>query len=96
VDGGNPQVPGTGQSADAPGKPGQGTSPNPPSGFRNHYIIQANGKYYDPSYGIGNYVIARDYERDAFAGYFKLDINGISWLYNLPGTGTVCSYVVVP
>jgi len=60
--------PNSNQAADAPGVPGQGTSPNPPAGFSNHYIVWANARYYDPSYGLGPFIDLKDYEDAALAG----------------------------
>ncbi len=56
------------EAADTAGASGQGNSPNPPSEFGNHWIAEMNGKYYDPSYGIGPYTDFKKYEDDAFAG----------------------------
>ena len=100
VDGSSPVTPSGNEAADAPGTPGQGTSPNPPSCFGNHYIIITNGKYYDPSYGIGGFVDPKDYEDAAFAGGIEQDISGVYWLYALPPsdhnpnttTDLICTY----
>lgn len=56
------------QAADDKGAAGQGNSPNPPSGFINHWIIKTNGKYYDPSYGLGPFDDLKKYEDSAFDG----------------------------
>lgn len=54
--------------ADAAGQPGQGNSPNPPSLFFNHWVVQMNDVYFDPSYAIGPFTDFKDYEDAAFAG----------------------------
>lgn len=46
---------------DESGARGQGTS-NPPGQFINHFIIKYDGKYYDPSYGMGPFSGATDEE----------------------------------
>jgi len=89
VDGSTPTIPNPlyDEAADAAGASGQGTSPNPPSMFGNHYIVKANGKYYDPSYGLGPFVDRKDYEDAAFAGRIRIDPPGLppSWyLYAMP------------
>ncbi|MBX9659361.1 MAG: Ig-like domain-containing protein [Nitrospiraceae bacterium] len=61
------------EAADAAGAAGQGTSPNPPPMFANHFIVKMNGKYYDPSYGIGEHTDFRKYEEEAFAGSIDFD-----------------------
>ena len=68
VDGLNEVPPSASEASDAQGVPGQGNSPNPPSAFRNHWIVKMYGKYYDPSYGLGPYTFLKDYEDDAFEG----------------------------
>ena len=65
--------PANSETADAVGASGQGNSPNPPSNFGNHYIGYFNGKYYDPSYGLGPYTDLKKYEIDAFAGGIRQD-----------------------
>ncbi|MBX9659359.1 MAG: hypothetical protein K2X00_12390 [Nitrospiraceae bacterium] len=51
------------------GSVGQGTSPNPPSNFGNHWILKLNGRFYDPSYGIGDLPNSAAYEAVAFHGF---------------------------
>jgi hypothetical protein len=105
VDGSTPTTPtpGNDEAADASGEPGQGTSPNPPSNFGNHYIIKANGSYYDPSYGLGPFVDRKAYEDAAFAGGIRrtgVYPNFVYWLYALPAsdndpnttTDLICTY----
>ena len=60
-------------AVDAAGVPGQGTSPNPPSGFGNHFITKIGMLYYDPSYGIGPYIDRKLYEDSAFDGFIYKD-----------------------
>jgi hypothetical protein len=45
---------------------GQG-QPDPPSRFLAHQIIEYGGKYYDPSYGIGD-LSQEEWEQAALAG----------------------------
>ena len=61
------------EATDAPGASGQGSSPNPPWMFGNHYIVKMNGQYYDPSYGLGSYLDRKIYEDEAFAGKIYYD-----------------------
>jgi hypothetical protein len=102
VDGSTPATPNpsSNEAADALGGSGQGTSPNPPSRFGNHFIVKANGMYYDPSYGLGGYVDRKDYEDAAFAGRIYIDRSGVWWLDALPAsdhdplttTDLICTY----
>ena len=76
------------EAADAKGVAGQGNSPNPPSGFSNHYIFKCNNRYYDPSYGIGPFTDVKVYENAAFSG----SISAIGQLIDLPATDTINTY----
>ena len=58
----------TGEARDQIGVSGQGNSPNPPSGFENHFICRIGMRLYDPSYGIGPFNSAYEYEEAAFDG----------------------------
>jgi len=68
--------PANNEAADAPGVAGQGNSPNPPSEFGNHWIDKLNGKYYDPSYGIGPFTDLKAYEDAAFSGSIETGGSG--------------------
>ena len=57
-----------GQAADRAGTPGQGLSSNPQSIFGQHFVVFAQGKLFDPSYGVGKFRDFADYEAVAFAG----------------------------
>jgi len=105
VDGSTPTIPNpsNNEAADTAGAPGQGTSPNPPSHFCNHFIVKANGKYYDPSYGLGSFVDLKDYEDVAFAGsitHTGVYPSVLYWLWTLPTsdndpdttTDLICTY----
>lgn len=85
VDGSTPTSPNPAskEAADKIGVAGQGNSPNPPSNFRNHWITKMNGKYYDPSYGIGPYTDLKKYEDDAFDGRIGIDKMKVK-LFDLP------------
>ena len=61
------------EAKDDIGVSGQGTSPNPPSTFGNHFIVKSGLLYYDPSYGIGPYFDRKSYEEEAFDGYVVWD-----------------------
>ncbi len=61
------------EAYDIPGVPGQGNSPNPPSSWESHFMVWANNKYYDPSYGIGPKATAEEYEAEAFVGRIEED-----------------------
>ena len=105
VDGSTPATPnpGANEAADATGASGQGTSPNPPSMFANHFIVNVNGSYYDPSYALGGYTDRKDYEDAAFAGRVRVNPPGLPaglYLYTLPANDhdpnttddLICSY----
>jgi hypothetical protein len=51
------------------GIPGQ-RNPNPPPAFYNHFIVEALGRYFDPSYGAGPYFVQAAWERDAIEGLY--------------------------
>ena len=73
VDGSQATLPAAGEACDATGVPGQGTSPNPPSNFKEHYIVYMNFHFYDPSYGLGPIFGKKAYEDAAFAGRLVID-----------------------
>jgi len=67
-----PKVLAAGEAEDDKGVPGQGNSPNPQGFFWSHYILEINGVYYDPSYGIRKTSQAA-YEAAAFKGSIYKD-----------------------
>lgn len=79
------------EAHDAWGVAGQGNSPNPPSGFKNHFIVRINGKLYDPSYGIGEFTTETAYEASAFAGWFSFDTDDNMYRLNTL-VGQICVY----
>jgi len=81
-----PPTPGADEAKDVLGVPGQGDSPDPPGEFENHYIVQMNGRYYDPSYGLGPFDDLKKYEDAALAGRIKkkYPIVGPRELHDLP------------
>ncbi len=48
--------------------PGQNVG-NPPGNFFNHFIVERNGLYYDPSYGNGPFLGQNDWENGSLDGY---------------------------
>ena len=84
VDGTSPTAPNPAndEAADAAGKAGHGNSPNPPSNFNRHWITKLNGKFYDPSYGLGPYTDRKAYEEAAFSG--RIVENVLYFLWDLP------------
>lgn len=44
---------------------------NPLSMFSNHVVVQINGEYYDPSYGVVYKTLA-DMQTTAIAGFFSI------------------------
>jgi len=84
VDGTSPTAPNPAndEAADAAGKAGQGNSPNPPSNFNRHWITKLNGKFYDPSYGLGPYTDRKAYEEAAFSE--RIVENVLYFLWDLP------------
>lgn len=85
VDGSAFVTPAAGEAADAVGIRGQGTSPNPPSNFKNHWLAKMNGNYYDAAYGLGPYTDRKAYEDAAFAGRLYVDlVAGGARLASLP------------
>lgn len=50
------------------GLPGQGKT-NPQFDFADHVTVRHNGQIYDPSYGVGPFATAAEYEANAIAGY---------------------------
>ena len=76
---------------DVAGVSGQGTSPNPPAGFGNHYIIKCADELYDPSYGLGPFEEYQQYEHAAFDGIIQVSTYGarrIAFLTELPPSGS--------
>ena len=55
------------------GIPGQ-NNPEPPEFFQYHWIVKFDGKFYDPSYGIGGCDSKKKYENKAISG-FKSIVN---------------------
>jgi hypothetical protein len=51
------------------GIPGQ-RQPNPPPAFRNHFIVEAMGQWWDPSYGGGPFASQLEWERVAIEGLY--------------------------
>lgn len=50
--------------------PGQ-RNPKPPPAFFNHFIVQAAGQYWDPSYGAGPFPVQLFWENAAIDGLFR-------------------------
>ena len=46
-------------------------NPSPPPAFFNHYIVQAGGRFYDPSYGSTPVVTEMEWENASIDGLFK-------------------------
>lgn len=60
------------QCFDQPGIPGQGNE-DPPSRFRNHFMVKALNQYYDPSYGAGPFADQAAWENAALDGLLSGD-----------------------
>ena len=60
---------------DLPGIAGQGVS-NPYSDFGSHYVVEANGRIYDPSYGKV-YASRREWEEKAIAAFWVFEVRTI-------------------
>jgi len=62
---------------DQMGAPAQGNI-NPPGGFYNHFIVQFQGQWYDPSYGTGPFANELLWENASIDGFGKCCFTGTS------------------
>jgi hypothetical protein len=65
------------------GVPGQGND-DPPSEFRNHYIVRLKGQYYDPSYGTGPFATQNAWENASLDGFGEDRFGGTFYKKNDP------------
>jgi len=65
------------------GVPGQGND-DPPSEFRNHYIVRLKGQYYDPSYGTGPFRTQNAWENASLDGFGQDRFGGTFYKKNDP------------